>query len=105
METDRDLLIKDFLSSYDYLTEDDKSRIKKAWDLLCEKCGDKKRSCGSPYYLHPLRLARILADIKLDTDTIISGILHTIRDFGVSPEETGKLFAKKSLQCIHLKPP
>lgn len=100
METDRETLINEFFTRYDYLTEDDKSRIRQAWNLLCEKCGDKKRSCGSPYYLHPLRLAKILADIKLDTDTIISGILHTIRDFGVTPEETGKIFGDQVAKII-----
>lgn len=93
-------LIAEFLNSYSYFNDDDKTKIRQAWYFLCEKCGDKKRSCGSPYYLHPLRLARILADTKLDADTIISGILHTIRDFGVSAEETGKLFDEQVEKII-----
>lgn len=97
---DSEALINEFFAHYDYFNEDDKVRIKKAWNLLCEKCGDKKRSCGTPYYLHPLRLARILANSKLDSDTIISGILHTIRDFGVSPEECGKIFGEQVEKII-----
>ena len=97
---DTDLLINQFFTEYDYFNDDDKIRIKKAWALLIEKCGDKKRSCGMPYYLHPLRLARILASSKLDADTIISGILHTIRDFGVTPQQAGELLGGQTEKII-----
>ena len=97
---DKQALIAEFFTQNDYFNEDDKERITKAWDFLCEKCGDKKRSCGSPYYLHPLRLAKILANIKLDSDTIVSGILHTIRDFGVTPQEVGKLFGGQTEKIL-----
>lgn len=97
---DSEALINEFLAQKDYFNDDDKIRIKKAWQLLIEKCGDKKRSCGMPYYLHPLRLASILAKSKLDSDTIISGILHTIRDFGISPEECGKIFGEQVEKII-----
>lgn len=97
---DPEALINEFLAQKDYFNDDDKIRIKKAWQLLIEKCGDKKRSCGMPYYLHPLRLASILAKSKLDSDTIISGILHTIRDFGISPEECGKIFGEQVEKII-----
>ncbi|EID86125.1 Guanosine polyphosphate pyrophosphohydrolase/synthetase [Treponema sp. JC4] len=92
---DKEALLKEFLSQYDYFNDEDRERISKAWYFMTEKCGDKKRSCGTPYYLHPLRLAKVLADSKLDADAVITGILHTIRDFGVSPEEIGKTFGEQ----------
>ncbi len=82
-----DELLKQFFMKHDLYTEQEKDRIQQAWNLLTEKTHDIKRSCGKPYYLHPMRVANILADNKLDADTIIAGILHPIHKFGITPEQ------------------
>jgi len=93
-------LIQEFLNKYDYFSEEDRKRITHAWNFLIEKCGDTKRSCGSPYYLHPLRIADALAQSKLDSETIIAGVLHTIKDFDVSPEEIKSQFGEQTEKII-----
>jgi len=86
-QDDPEGLIKEFFVINENYSEDDKQRIIKAWNLLLSKTRDIKRACGKPYYLHPLRVANILANNKLDADTVVAGILHPIHKFGVSPEE------------------
>ena len=86
-ENDTEALIKEFFVINENYSHEDQLRIKKAWNLLIEKTGDLKRDCGKPYYMHPLRTACILAENKLDADTIIAGILHPIHKFGVSTDQ------------------
>ncbi len=85
-------LLQEFFAKHEYLSEEEKSAISKAWDLLLEKAGDRVRECGKPYYLHPLRVATILADSKLDGDTLVAAILHSITDFDITEDELAKSF-------------
>ncbi|MCR5764860.1 MAG: RelA/SpoT family protein [Treponema sp.] len=80
-------LIKEFFLVNDNYSEEDKNKVLKAWNLLVEKTKGILRECGKPYYLHPLRVANILAQNKLDSDTLVAAILHPIHKFGVSEEE------------------
>ncbi len=99
-ENDSDALLNEFLNRYDFYNDEDKHKISKAWALLINKCGDKKRSCGTPYYVHPLRVSDILAQNKMDADTIISAILHTIQDFGVTEAEIKEDFGEQAAKII-----
>ncbi len=89
-----DQLIKEFFTINNNYTDDDKSRILKAWTLLLEKTAGILRPCGKPYYMHPLRVANILAQNRLDSDTIVAAILHPIHKFGVTPEQIQKDFGE-----------
>lgn len=78
-ETDPQVLIDTFFTEFsDSYSESDKARIVSAWDYLIGKTRDLKRKCGKPYYLHPFRVARILAQKNLGADTIISCLFHNI---------------------------
>lgn len=61
-----------------YHPSDDLRLIDKAYRLATEYHGDQKRKSGEPYIVHPLCVAIELAKLKLDKETIISGILHDI---------------------------
>jgi len=61
-----------------YHPSDDLRLIEKAYRLACEYHGDQKRKSGEPYIVHPLCVAIELAKLRLDKETIISGILHDI---------------------------
>ena len=54
-------LLGEFFGAFDFYSDEDKRKIEAAWNLLCEKSRGKNRSDGSPYCLHPLRIAYILA--------------------------------------------
>ena len=78
-ETDPQVLIDTFFTEFsDSYSQSDKARIVSAWDYLIGKTRDLKRKCGKPYYLHPFRVARILAQKNLGADTIISCRFHNI---------------------------
>ena len=83
-ETDSpEILIQSFFKKFDEYKEDEQSRITNAWNFLVEKTSSFKRDCGKPFYLHPLRVASILAESKMDADCIIAGLFHSL------PEESG----------------
>lgn len=78
-QTDPQILIDDFFKIYgDLYNSEDEKKIRSAWDYLISKTRNLKRDCGKPYYLHPMRVAAILAKSHLGADTIISGFFHNI---------------------------
>ncbi|HTZ18021.1 MAG TPA: bifunctional (p)ppGpp synthetase/guanosine-3',5'-bis(diphosphate) 3'-pyrophosphohydrolase [Dissulfurispiraceae bacterium] len=67
--------------------------IKKAYIFSREAHCSQKRVEGSPYIRHPIAVAEILADMKLDSATIAAGFLHdTIEDTGMSAEDIKEMF-------------
>ena len=55
--------------------------LNKAYDFALKVHHDQKRHSGDPYVIHPLAVASILAELKLDSATIATGLLHdTIED-------------------------
>ncbi len=97
-EEDPDALITEFFKVNDNYNEQDNQRILKAWNLLIEKTKGIRRDCGKPYYMHPLRVANILAENRLDADTVVAGFLHPIHKFDINPDfiktEFGESVAK-----------
>ena len=91
-KSDSAALLKEFFAAHDYLTPEEQTEISKAWDLLVEKSKDMTRSSGEPYYVHPLRVADILSQNKLDCPTIISALLHSINQYGVTTEQVRAAF-------------
>ena len=61
-----------------YHPSDDISMIEKAYKVAYEAHKDQKRKSGEPYIIHPLCVAIILADLELDKETIVAGILHDV---------------------------
>lgn len=70
--------------------------LKKAYKFSSEAHSSQKRIEGSPYIEHPLAVASILADMKMDTATIAAGLLHdTIEDTGKTKREIKELFGEE----------
>lgn len=53
-------------------------KIKEAYVMAYESHVGQKRKSGEDYILHPVEVAEILADMRMDTDTIVAGILHDV---------------------------
>lgn len=67
--------------------------IKRAYEFAYIAHSGQKRKSGEDFVTHPLEVANILADHKLDTVCIAAGLLHdTIEDSGVTPQELEKEF-------------
>lgn len=80
-ETDPQVLIDTFFKTFpEIYTADDEAKIRSAWDYLISKTATINRKCGLPYYLHPMRVACVLAESHLGSDSIISGFFHSLLD-------------------------
>ncbi|MDA8090670.1 MAG: bifunctional (p)ppGpp synthetase/guanosine-3',5'-bis(diphosphate) 3'-pyrophosphohydrolase [Nitrospiraceae bacterium] len=67
--------------------------IRKAYFFSFEAHGEQKRQEGSPFIKHPLAVASILADMKMDTVSIAAGLLHdTLEDTPIIKEDLQKRF-------------
>ena len=76
-----------------YHPSTDISMIEKAYRIASEAHKDQKRKSGEPYIIHPLCVAIILADLELDKETIVSGLLHdAVEDTWMTDEEVEKEF-------------
>ena len=59
----------------------DFSMLENAFNFACGAHKEQKRKSGEPYIIHPLKVAYILAELEMDMETIIAGMLHdTIED-------------------------
>jgi len=61
-----------------YLSPAQVERVREAYDFGAEKHQGQKRVSGEPYITHPVAVADILADLRLDADTLVAAILHDV---------------------------
>ncbi len=88
-----DGLIKKVLSYYPNTDVDLLSRV---YHFSSEAHSSQKRVEGSPYIEHPLAVASILADMKMDVATVAAGLLHdTIEDTGTTVKDIKDLFGEE----------
>ncbi len=88
-----DMLIKKIK---EYHPSDDFSLIEKAYHMADDAHKDQKRKSGEPYIIHPLCVAIILAELEMDKETIIAGLLHdVIEDTEYSKEDIANEFSEE----------
>ena len=79
---------------------DDTEIIRKAWEFCLEHHKGQLRASGEPYVLHPLEVAIVLAEMKLDSTAIAAGLLHdAVED---TPVTTADITAKFGEQVAHI---
>ncbi|MBQ1608707.1 MAG: bifunctional (p)ppGpp synthetase/guanosine-3',5'-bis(diphosphate) 3'-pyrophosphohydrolase [Lachnospiraceae bacterium] len=79
-----------------YHPSDDLSMIEKAYQVAKEAHKDQVRKSGEPYIIHPLCVAIILADLEMDKETIVAGLLHdVVEDTVMSREEIAEEFSEE----------
>jgi len=75
--------------------------IEKAWEFAARHHAGQKRASGEPYLTHPLAVAQILAEMRMDSVTIQTGLLHdTVEDTAASREDLRKLFGEEVAACV-----
>ncbi len=93
--TSPEVLYKELIASVKkYHPSADISMIEKAYTIARDAHEGQVRKSGEPYIIHPLCVAIILADLELDKETIVAGILHdVVEDTVMSNEEIRKEFS------------
>ena len=77
--TDPEVLYEKLINTIrEYHPSTDLSMVEKAYKLARDAHKDQKRKSGEPYIIHPLCVAIILAELELDKETIVAGILHDV---------------------------
>jgi GTP diphosphokinase / guanosine-3',5'-bis(diphosphate) 3'-diphosphatase len=78
-----------------YKPDVNEALLNKAYVYAMQKHAPQKRASGAPYFSHPLEVAAILTDMKLDESTIAVALLHdTIEDTSATRQEIDELFGK-----------
>ena len=79
----------------------DEKVVKKAYDFALDVHKNQKRLSGDPYISHPIAVASILCDLKVDTATITTALLHdTIEDTEATYNEVSKQFGKEIADLV-----
>lgn len=94
---DKDVEFKHLIDTiHTYLPQAKCDDVTKAYNLAEEAHKDQRRVSGEPYILHPLAVAQILADMKIDTTTITASLLHdVVEDTSYTLEDIKKMFGKE----------
>ncbi len=75
--------------------------LNRAYVYAMKAHGSQKRASGDPYFTHPLEVAAILTDMRLDDATIVAAVLHdTIEDTSATREEIEKLFGSEIANLV-----
>ncbi len=95
--TSPDILYKELIDSVKkYHPSTDISMIEKAYHIADEAHKGQLRKSGEPYIIHPLCVAIILADLELDKESIVAGLLHdVVEDTVMTPEEIKQEFGEE----------
>ena len=76
-----------------YDPDADEALLNRAYVYSVQKHGTQKRASGDPYFSHPVEVAGLMAELKLDQETIVTALLHdTVEDTLATIEDIEKLF-------------
>ncbi len=79
----------------------DENLINRAYVYATAKHGSQKRHSGDPYFAHPIEVAGILTEYKLDAATIVAGLLHdTIEDTEATRDEISVMFGEQVADLV-----
>lgn len=86
---------------HSYDPEADEDVLNRAYVYGLKKHGTQLRASGDPYFSHPVEVAGILAEMRLDTSSIVTGLLHdTLEDTDATREELGRLFGDEVAKLV-----
>ncbi len=79
----------------------DEALLNRAYVFAMQAHGTQTRASGDPYFSHPLEVAGILTDMKLDSDTIATALLHdVVEDTVATIEQIDDLFGQKIAELV-----
>src|SRR5919107_5950543 len=87
----RQFELVELVKSYDLKA--DEAALNRAYVYSMKAHGSQLRASGDPYFSHPIEVAGLLAQMKLDTASIITGLLHdTVEDTVATLDDIERLF-------------
>ncbi len=79
----------------------DEALLNRAYVYAVRMHGSQKRASGDPYFAHPIEVAGILTDYRMDTATIVTALLHdVIEDTEVTREEIERVFGEEVAELV-----
>ena len=89
------------VSVHQYNANADFEKMRRAFEYAREKHIHQRRKDGTPYITHPLAVAQIVADMHLDSESIMAALLHDcIEDTDATHEEIAKLFSPAVAELV-----
>lgn len=84
-----------------YTPDVDEDRLNRAYVYTVQMHGAQKRASGDPYFSHPVEVAGLMTDLKMDEDTIITALLHdTVEDTLTSIEDVEARFGPEVARLV-----
>ncbi len=84
-----------------YHPDVDEDRLNRAYVYTVQMHGAQKRASGDPYFSHPVEVAGLMTDLKMDEDTIITALLHdTVEDTLTSIEDVEARFGPEVARLV-----
>ena len=84
-----------------YDPEADEAMLNRAYVYTVQKHGTQKRASGDPYFSHPVEVAGLMTELKLDQETIVTALLHdTVEDTLATTEEIERLFGPEVARLV-----
>ena len=84
-----------------YNPQADTALIRRAYDYSARMHVEQKRKSGEPYVIHPLNVALIIAQLRMDLPSVVTGLLHdVIEDTGASLNEVQGLFGEEVARLV-----
>ena len=84
-----------------YTPDVDEDRLNRAYVFTVQMHGAQKRASGDPYFSHPVEVAGLMTDLKMDEDTIITALLHdTVEDTLTSIEDIESRFGPEVARLV-----
>ncbi|WP_165252585.1 bifunctional (p)ppGpp synthetase/guanosine-3',5'-bis(diphosphate) 3'-pyrophosphohydrolase [Adlercreutzia sp. ZJ304] len=85
----------------EYMSADEQATLLRAFRFAREAHNGQLRKSGEPFINHPLEVAKILADLRMDTETLCAAILHdTVEDTSVTAEDVEREFGPDVRQLV-----
>ena len=90
-----------FKSKLSGFSDKEQAKIMDAAEWAKDLHKDQNRASGEPYFIHPLRVAEILIDMEMDSDTIISALLHDVlEDTNIVFNEIKRRYGKEVANMV-----
>ena len=93
--------VRELEQAASYLDDSQRLVLRRAWAVgVCAHEGQMRKS-GEPYITHPVAVAKVLAELKVDLETLVAAILHdTIEDTPLTGEELASEFGETVAELV-----